>query len=102
MASEVISNLLSHEDDEIDLQFASMAKRMRKQLSSDDIEDCMDEMNAVVSRYLRVARARKNPAVPPPAIGANGDGPAAMAVPLYPNEEGQEIVYDNEQSFLNM
>ena len=52
VAKEVITTLLKQDEtDAIDDAFQSHAKRMRRALTAEDVDDCLDEINSVVSRY---------------------------------------------------
>ena len=58
---EVITNLLSNEDNEIDLSLQGVAKRMRKCLSNEQCNNCLMEIMEVVNRYIRASRMPKMP-----------------------------------------
>ena len=58
IASKVLA-LAEQDDDAIDLNFASIAKRMRSNLSDEEQEDLMEEINLLVSRHFKAARNRK-------------------------------------------
>ena len=69
--------MLGQGDDEIDLVFHAMSKRIKKNLTDEETEDLMEELNSVVTKHVRQARAKKNqpqrtatpPATPaPPAV----------------------------------
>ena len=52
-------NLLDQEDDDIDLYFQSLAKKLKRTLTEGEIDNVMDEINGVVSRYVRQVRIKK-------------------------------------------
>lgn len=54
-----VLKLAELDDDAIDLNFASIAKRMRSNLTADQQEDFMDEVNVLFSQHLRNARKAK-------------------------------------------
>ena len=54
-----VINLLDQEDDDIDLYFQSLAKKLKRTLTEGEIDNVMDEINGVVSRHVRQARIKK-------------------------------------------
>ena len=48
-----VINLLDQEDDDIDLYFQSVAKKLKRTLTVGEIDNVMDEINGVVSRHVR-------------------------------------------------
>ena len=54
-----VINLLDQEDDDIDLYFQSLAKKLKRTLTEGEIDNVMDEINGVVSRHVRQARIRQ-------------------------------------------
>ena len=54
-----VINLLDQEDDDIDLYFQSVAKKLKRTLTEGEIDNVMDEINGVVSRHVRQARIKK-------------------------------------------
>ena len=48
-----VINLLDQEDDDIDLYFQSVAKKLKRTLTEGEINNVMDEINGVVSRHVR-------------------------------------------------
>ena len=73
------------EEDEIDQQFGSLAKRMRKTLNHEEREDCLDEVTDVVGRFLRAARARQGMGV----MGRGHRAPTAT-VSVPPPDNGMQ------------
>ena len=55
-----VINLLNQDDDDIDLYFQSLAKKLKRTLTEGDIDNVMDEINGVVSRHVRQARIKKD------------------------------------------
>ena len=51
-------SMLGQEDDEIDLVFHAMSKRIKKNLTDEETEDLMEELNSVVTKHVRQARAK--------------------------------------------
>ena len=51
--------MLDQEDDDIDLYFQSVAKKLKRTLTEGEIDNVMDEINGVVSRHVRQARIKK-------------------------------------------
>ena len=47
-----VINLLDQEDDDIDLYFQSLAKKLKRTLTEGGIDIVMDEINGVVSRHI--------------------------------------------------
>ena len=58
LQTQLIS-MLGEEDDEIDLVFHAMSKRFKKDLTDEETEDLMEELNSVVTKHVRQARAKK-------------------------------------------
>ena len=54
-----VINLLDQEDDNIDLYFQSLAKKLKRTLTEGEIDIVMNEINGVVSRHVRQARIKK-------------------------------------------
>ena len=46
------------QDDEIDLVFHAMSKRIKTNLTDEETEDLMEELNSVVTKHVRQARAK--------------------------------------------
>lgn len=79
LASDVITSVLKKDEDEIDLAFASLAMRIRKQLNPVEVLECMMEVEQVVGRYMRVALHRRT--VPSAAAGAPPAAPVEQPNP---------------------
>ena len=54
-----VINLLDQEDNDIDLCFQSLAKKLKRTLTEGEIDIVMDKINGVVSRHVRQARIKK-------------------------------------------
>ena len=54
-----ILNLMenSNDEDEIDLAFAAISKRMKRSLNEEQQENLMDEINMLVSKHIKLARS---------------------------------------------
>ena len=61
MTREIITSLLSNEEDEVDVSMSGFGKRIKKSLDANDQEECLMEIGDVVNRYIRAARFKKNP-----------------------------------------
>ena len=48
-------SVLSEEDDDIEMAFNSIAKRIKRSLRQEDRDDLLDEINALVGRFIRDA-----------------------------------------------
>ena len=48
-------HMLNQEDDEIDLVFQAMSKRIQKNLSDEETEDLMQELSDTVTKHVRLA-----------------------------------------------
>ena len=59
LAESVLDKFLGQDDDELDLGVQSMVMRMRKNLDDDQREDCLNEMNAVVTKHIQIARSQR-------------------------------------------
>ena len=59
LQTQMIS-MLGQEDDEIDLVFHAMSKRIKKNLTDEETEDLMEELSSVVTKHVRQARAKEN------------------------------------------
>ena len=51
-----VINLLDQEDDDIDLYFQSLSKKLKRTLTEGEIDNVMDEIKGVISRHVRQAR----------------------------------------------
>ena len=54
-----VINLLDQEDDDIDLYFQSVAKKLKRTMTEGEIDNVINEINGVVSRHVRQARIKK-------------------------------------------
>ena len=52
-------SMLGQEDDEIDLVFHAMCKRIKKNLTDEETQDLMEELNSNVTKHVRQTRAKK-------------------------------------------
>ena len=90
-----VTNLLDQEDDDIDLYFQSVAKK----LTEGEIDNVMDEINGVVSRHARQARIKKE--------GGGSMPPCPPGKPQYqqvhvPQQQGQHPQQDVNMSLPPM
>ena len=53
-----VMSVLSEEDDDIEMAFNSIAKRIKRSLRQEDRDELLDEINALVGRFIRDARGR--------------------------------------------
>ena len=111
-----VINLLDQEDDDIDLYFQSLAKKLKRTLTEGEIDIVMDEINGVVSRYVRQARIKKEggrstlpcPAGQPQyqqvqAAQQQGQHPQQdVNMPLPPMPTLQQYTYDNNMTYAQL
>ena len=48
------------EQDEIDLALSAIGIRLKKSLNEEEIENAMDEINGIVTRHIKNARAKRS------------------------------------------
>ena len=81
-----VINLLDQEDDDIDLYFQSLAKKLKRTLTEGEIDIVMDEINGVVSRHVRQARIKKE-----------GDGSMLPCPPGQPQYQQVQVAQQQSQ-----
>ena len=105
-----VINLLDQEDDDIDLYFQSLSKKLKRTLTEGEIDNVMDEINGVISRHVRQARIKKKGVYIQPcppdqpqyqqvqAVQQQGQhAQHDMALPLMPSI--QQYSYDNIMTY---
>ena len=53
-------DMLDKEDDEIDLVFQAMYKRIKKNLTDEEQEDLMEELSSTITRHVKKERAKRS------------------------------------------
>lgn len=59
VAQDVIASLLSQKDDAVDHDLAALGMKMRKDLDEDQLDECMMELQHVVMKHIKKARASR-------------------------------------------
>ena len=59
LAKNVIESLLKQDDDELDFAFQSIAMHMKKHLDEEQQEELLDEINQIVTRKIKQAKAAR-------------------------------------------
>ena len=104
-------SMLEQEDNEIDLVFHAMSKRIKKNLTDEETEDLMEELNSVVTKHVRQAWAKKNqpqrnatPSVAPPTTTPPPPPPTptTQIVGLPPMPNLQRMSYDRELTYQQL
>ena len=108
--------MLDQQDDDIDLYFQSLAKKLKRTLTEGEIDIVMDEINGVVSRHVRQARIKKEGCgsmLPCPpgqlqyqqvqAAQQQGQHPQQdVNMPLPPMPTLQQYSYDNNMTYAQL
>ena len=105
-----IINLLDQEDDDVDLYFQSLSKKLKRTLTEGEIDNVMNEINGVVSRHVRQARIKKEGVTLPPCQpgqpqyqqvqGVQQQVQHDMALPPMPSL--QQYSYDNNMTYAQL
>ena len=73
--------LVDQEEDELSMTLSALGKKIKRSLSEDEIDELMDEIQMLVSRFIR-AKKNKTPLAttpsPPPPQQITASGPAPV------------------------
>ena len=73
--------LVDKEEDELSMTLSALGKKIKRSLSEDEIDELMDEIQMLVSRFIRAKKSKPPLATippPPPQQPINPAGPAPV------------------------
>ena len=69
--------LVDQEEDELSMTLSALGKKIKRSLSEDEIDELMDEIQMLVSRFIRSKKNKQpsTPTSPPQTINTSGPAP---------------------------